>query len=359
MKAAKIEIIGDSLEALAVIAALNRLEVPYRWLVPESSKDIQVKQLKLNATALSIIYHLFPKVQLSEHGHPLTQSLIYCHYPSTFTDCEIQDQLSIDHSILLQLLTEELAKQGIKPQTLTQDQPPGPEDNWQIYTGPHHPDELSDNQYDFSFGHRVIQTALVELSSFSLVDSCTLELTEYGWLQLLPHCTQLGTLYYCGLNAPSIEHQLKESILITQQIGQILCDPLTSYCQKISFPISGLSCNAGWLRLSEQFNNFDLLDDNKYTVILKAAINAAAALESIISGRIEKTTALMYYQSMLVRQFLEHANKCVKLYHKALTANPDWTAELSRILLNSKALKATFNPDHWLEGRKMINGRLY
>ncbi|MCJ8269756.1 MAG: hypothetical protein MJK04_10185 [Psychrosphaera sp.] len=210
-KAADVDVIGDGIAGLACVGALHKLGISCRWLIDRDSTAGFSPQLVLNDVALSLLNDLFPGVDLSQ-GHELDQRLVAWENPNP--DKIKQRSLSIHQGQLRQALSEYLGERGIKAQRVDFNQMPQPE-KWQIWTQ-RKPlasflDKAQINRHRLSSGERKIHAASVKLSRHCQKSSYVVESTDDGWMILIPHNLQQGTLQWCSPATTEPEDWLEQA----------------------------------------------------------------------------------------------------------------------------------------------------
>lgn len=357
-KYANVDVIGDGINGLACVGALHKLGIPCRWLIDRDSTAGFSPQLVLNDVALSLLNDLFPGVDLTL-GHELDQRVVAWENPNP--DTIKQQSLSIHQGQLRQILSDYLAEQGIRPQRVDVEQMPQP-GKWQIWTQ-RKPlasflDKAQINRHRLTSGVRKIHAASVKLSHHCQKSSYVVESADDGWMILIPHNLQQGTLQWCSPATTEPEDWLEQSKVIAPQISGLNDERCFNVAPTIALPMCGQTDDGCWIIAGEQAANLDPISGEGTPFSLRSAILAAAAIEAIRDNRIDASDALLHYQSRLTKTFIEHLKGCLSYYHDTFGHHPNWQEELARTQFLIEQLERVTQPDQWIEKYKIVDGRL-
>lgn len=359
-----VQVIGDDIEGIACAAALHQLDIPFRWMSePNPLPDVQSTSL-LNHRSLGLIHKLFPDIEFSNTCHAMNQRLMRWSKNSVEPIALAQDSLCISTVQLKQSMLASMAKRNCMPQlAYSEDLMDKDHQCWQIWTGVRALQALQKNQQftrqKFLSGRRTIESINVKLSNQCHLDSYCIESSKLGWMTLTPHNAHNGTINWCSLQPDSFIDWLQESTLIGSQVCTVESSSSIGPASHINLPVAGSFGKQNWLICGEQVAKLDPFCAENIAFLLESAKLAANCIESVLNERVDSKTAKSFYQATIARQFIEHLKSAIRYYDQAFADNASWSAELARMLLLSKGLETTLNPDQWADRCQLKQNRLY
>jgi hypothetical protein len=171
------------------------------------------------------------------------------------------------------------------------------------------------------------------------------EFAADGWMILIPHNLQEGTLQWCSPATTEPEDWLEQSNLIAPQISGLNDERCFNVAPTIELPMCGQTDEGGWIIAGEQAANLDPISGEGTPFSLRSAILAAAAIEAIRDNRIDANGALLHYQSRLTKTFIEHLKGYLSYYHDTFGHHPNWQDELSQTQFLIERLESVTQPE--------------
>ncbi|MCF2151200.1 hypothetical protein IQ276_033220 [Desmonostoc muscorum LEGE 12446] len=342
----RVAVVGDSLSAYAVVAALAKLGSHCDLLCDPAKSHFFGPSLVLNDVSETLLAQLFPDVNLSIYSQRLTHRLVRWGRQPVQVE---QPALAIRSHSLLELLrnskviqhTRMIDVSQLTAQQISQNYP------WTVYT--RHKQRamatpalrgasrregiaLPESSKSLVGGQRVIVTAEVQ-DTPKPASTCYIESLADGWLFYAPVDGSGAMLQACLPITPANPRRaLLECLYKSTTISTFVNDLQKVNCFSSAPHLQWPLCGSGWLMVGEPAIKIDPVSGEGTPFALRSAILAGAVIDGILSDRIPDISALNHYQTRLTHSFISHLRGCIQFYREVFSTNLAWLAEINQMI---------------------------
>ncbi|MCC5647639.1 hypothetical protein LC607_32970 [Nostoc sp. CHAB 5824] len=333
-----VAVVGDSLSAYAVVAALAKLGYRCDLLCDPAKSHFYGPSLVLNDVSETLLGKLFPDVNLGVYSQRLTHRWV--RWGTQPVQVE-QPALAIRSHSLLELLrnskvmqhTRVIDASQLTAQQISQNY------TWTVYT--RHKKgaiALPESSQSLVGGQRAIVTAEVQDTPKS-AHTCYIESLADGWLFYAPVDRSSAMLQACLPITPANPRRallecLYQSTTISAFVNDLQKVDCFSSAPHLQWPL----CGSGWLMVGEPAIKIDPVSGEGTPFALRSAILAGAVIDAILSDRIPDISALSHYQTRLTHSFISHLRGCIQFYREVFSTNLAWQAEMNQMIDIAKTL---------------------
>ncbi|MEH1902142.1 MAG: hypothetical protein V7L04_12190 [Nostoc sp.] len=326
-----VAVVGDSLSAYAVVAALAKLGYDCDLLCDPAKSHFSGRSLVLNDISETLLAELFPDVNLGVYSQRLTHRWV--RWGTQPVQVE-QPALAIRSHSLLELLRNSKVMQHsrvidanqLTAQEISQNYA------WTVYT--RHKQgaiTLPKSSQSLVGGQRVMVTAEVQDTSKSA--HAYIESLADGWLFYAPVDHSGAMLQACLPITPANPRRaLLECLYQSTRISAFVNDLQKVDCFSSAPHLQWPLCGSGWLMVGEPAIKIDPVSGEGTPFALRSAILAGAVIDAILSDGIPDISALSHYQTRLTHSFISHVRGCIQFYREVFSTNLAWLAEINQMI---------------------------
>ncbi|MBD2565983.1 NAD(P)/FAD-dependent oxidoreductase [Nostoc sp. UIC 10607] len=326
-----VAVVGDSLSAYAVVAALARLGYRCDLLCDPAKSHFYGPSLVLNDVSETLLRELFPDVNLGVYSQRLTHRWV--HWGTQPVQVE-QPALAIRSHSLLQLLRNSKVMQHTRVIDVSQltAQQISQKYAWTVYTRHKRGALALPKSSQFLVGgQRVMIAAEIQDTSKS-AHVCYIESLADAWLFYAP-VDGGAMLQACLPITPANPRRallecLYQSTTISAFINDLQKVDCFSSAPHLQWPLYG----SGWLMVGESAIKIDPVSGEGTPFALRSAILAGAVIDAILSDRIPDISALNHYKTRLTHSFISHLRGCIQFYREVFSTNLAWQAEINQMI---------------------------
>ncbi|MBD2415771.1 hypothetical protein H6H01_34680 [Nostoc calcicola FACHB-3891] len=326
-----VAVVGDSLSAYAVVAALAKLGYHCDLLCDPAKSHFFGPSLVLNDVSETLLAQLFPDVNLSIYSQRLTHRLVRWGRQPVQVE---QPALAIRSHSLLELLRNSKVMQHTRmidvsqltAQQISQNYP------WTVYT--RHKQRaiaLPESSQSLVGGQRVIVTAEVQDTPKS-AHACYIESLADGWLFYAPVDGGAMLQACLPITPANPRRALLECLYKSTTISTFVNDLQKVNCFSSAPHLQWPLCGSGWLMVGEPAIKIDPVSGEGTPFALRSAILAGAVIDAILSDRIPDISALSHYQTRLTHSFISHLRGCIQFYREVFSTNSAWLPEINQMI---------------------------
>ena len=341
--AVPIAVVGQSLTAYAVAAALTKLGYACTLIYNPTTLKFAGPSLVLNDVGETLLWELFGDLDFEQLAQRLTYRWVRWGQ-ETDSEQVYQPAWVIPYSVLLnQILQSEIMQsvsiadsRQMTLQQLSNDYA------WTVYGSQQQAALTMAETLDiFPGGQRVMITAEIPHESLTLRDSCYIESLPNGWLFYAPLDGDSGILQACLPKLPiNPRRALLDCLYYSQLISplvnhldQVRCFPAAPCLQ---LPLYG----SRWLMVGNPAVKLDPISGEGTPFALRTGILAAAVIDGILQNSTTADALLNHYQTRLTHSFLSHLQGCSKYYQPVLGNHELWQGEINQMINTGQNLSS-------------------
>ncbi len=362
--AVPIAVVGQSLTAYAVAAALTKLGYACTLIYNPTTLKFAGPSLVLNDVGETLLWELFGDLDFEQLAQRLTYRWVRWGQ-ETDSEQVYQPAWAIpSHVLLTQIRQSEIMQSvAIVDGTQMTSQQLSNDYAWIVY-GNQAPagQPISESCEFLPGGQRVMITAEVPNDDSTLPDSCYIESLPDGWLFYAPLNCSFGVVQACLPTLPTNPRRalldcLYYSHLISPLVNHLDQVRCFSSAPRLQLPLSG----SRWLRVGQAAIKLDPISGEGTPFALRTGILAAAVIDGILQDTTTADALLNHYQTRLSHSFLSHLQGCSQYYQLAFGNHELWQGEIKQMIKISQNLLNRLNQrtnsklDYQLIGLKLHN----
>ncbi len=363
--AVPIAVVGHSLTAHAVAAALSQLGYACTLIYNPKTSKLKGPSLVLNDVCLTLLLELFGALDWQQFSQSLTYRWVRWEREQDSEQVYQPAWVIPSHVLLSQIRQSKIIQSLtiVEEMEMTHQQL-SDDYAWTVYGCQPSPKAIATAaSFDtLPGGQRVMITAEIPNDNLTLRDSCYLESVPNGWLFYAPLDGSLGMLQACLPTLPSNPRRalldcLYYSHLISPLVNHLDRVRCFASAPRLQLPLYG----SRWLMVGEAGVKLDPISGEGTPFALRTGILAAAVIDGILQNPTNSDALLNHYQTRLIHSFLSHLQGCSQYYQLVLGNHELWQDEINQMINTGRnllnRLKQQPNPNlNWqLIGLKLHN----